>query len=132
MPGQAPITTVKTWTGEVVPDHNHIFTDTTAQVIMTHIEATPGHDTGIIATTPGVTHNAPIPHTGVIAIDPTVTHHINPTTDHQHREVSHHTTPEIAVDIPIHPTTPQDEICIGHPLTPADHETNHITRGTPE
>ena len=95
---------------------------------MTHIKAAPGHDAGIITTTPGVAHNAQVPHTGVITIDPTTTHHINSITDQ-----AHPTTPEIEVDhIHIHPTNPQDEICIGHTCIPADHEANHITRGTPE
>ena len=51
-PGQVPDTTMKTGTGEVIAGHSHIFTDIAAQVIMTHIEAAAGHDTGIIATTP--------------------------------------------------------------------------------
>ena len=100
---------------------------------MTHIETTPGHNIGIIATSPGVTHNAPVPHTGIIAIDPAMTHHIDPTTDHPCTEVPHHTTPEIEVDhIHIRPTKPQDKIHIGQTHIPADHETTHITRGTPE
>ena len=78
MPGQAPDTAIKTGTDKVIPGHNHILTDTAAQVDITHIEAIPGHDTGIIATTPGVTHDSPVPHTGDIAIDPAMTHHIHP------------------------------------------------------
>ena len=46
IPGQVQDTTMKTGTGKAVPDQNIIFTDITAQVIMTHTEATPGHDTG--------------------------------------------------------------------------------------
>ena len=88
MPDQAPDTTMKAGTGEVVPGHNDIFTDIAAQVIMTHIEATPGHDTGIIATSPGVAHNAQVPHTWVTAIYPATTHHIDPTADHPHRSSS--------------------------------------------
>ena len=38
MPGQAPDTTMQTGTDKVIPGHNQIFTDTTARVIMTHIE----------------------------------------------------------------------------------------------
>ena len=133
MSGQAPDTTMKTGTGKVIPGHSHIFTDITAQVIMTCIEAASGHDTGIVTITPEVAHNAQIPHTGVTAIDPTMTHHTDPTADHPHTKVPHPTTPEIKVDhIHVHPTNPQDEICIGHTCTPADHEANHITRGTPE
>ena len=52
MPGEVPDTTVKTGTGKVSPGHNHISIEITAQFIMTHIKATPGHDTGIIAITP--------------------------------------------------------------------------------
>ena len=51
MPGEVADTTMKTGTGKVIPGHNHIFTDNAAQVIMAHIEVTPGHDTGIITTT---------------------------------------------------------------------------------
>ena len=121
MPGQAPDTTMKTGKGKVIPGHNHIFTDITAQVAMTHIEATPCHDTGIITITQGVAHDAQVPHTWVIVIDPTTTHHINPTADHLHTEVPLPTTPEIKVDhVHIHPTNPQDKSCIGHTSTPAD------------
>ena len=131
-PGQAPDTTMKTGTEEVIPHQNHIFPDTTAQVVMTHIEAIQGHNIEIIATTPGVAHDAQVPHTWVIAINPATTHHINPTTDHPCTKVPHHTTPEFKVNhIHIHPTKPQDKICIGHTCTPADHEANHITRETP-
>ena len=63
MPGQAPETAMKAGTEKVIPGHNHIFTDTAAQVVMTHIEAIPGHNIGIIATTPGVTYNAQVLHT---------------------------------------------------------------------
>ena len=119
MPSQSPDTAVKTGTEEVIPGHNHISTDTTAQVFMIHIEAILGHDIGIIRTNPGVAHNSHIPDTGVIATDPTVICHINPTTDHLHTEVHHHTTPETKVThIHIHPINPQDEIHIGHTHTP--------------
>ena len=133
MPGQPPDTSVKTGTGKVIPGHNHIFTDIAAQVIMTHIEATPGQDTDIIATTRGVACNTQVPHTGVTAINPTTTYHIDPTADNLCKEVPHHTTPEIEVDhVHIHPTKPHDEIHIGHAHTPIDQEANLITRGTPE
>ena len=133
MPDQAPDTAMKTGTGEVIPGHNHSFTDTTAQVAMIHIETIQGHDIGIITTTPGVAHDTQVPHTGVIAIDPTITHHIDPTTDYPCTEAHHHTTPETKVaHIYIHPTNPQDKIHIGHTHTPVDHKANHITRRTPE
>ena len=130
---QAPGTTMRTGTGKVIPGYNHIFTDTTDQVIMIHIEAIPGHNIGIIVTTPGVAHNAQVPQTEIIAINPAITHHIDPTTDHLHTEAHHHTTPETKVThIHVHPTNPQDEIHIANTHTPADHEANHITRRTPK
>ena len=99
---------------------------------MIHIEAIPGHNIGMIASTPGVAQYAQVPHTGVIAINPTITHHINPTADHPCTEAHHHTTPETEVThVHVHPTYPQDEIYIGHTHTPADHVANHITRRTP-
>ena len=132
MPHQAPDTTMRTETGEVVPGHSHISTDTTAQVVMIHIEATPDHNIGIIATTAGVAHNTQIPHTGVKVIDSTVTHHTDHTADHQHTE-AHHTTPETEVThIHTHPTNPWDEFHIGYTHTPEDHKANHITRRMPE
>ena len=61
-----------------------------------------------------------------------MTLHIDHTADHPHTE-AHHTTPEIETcHIHIHPTNPHDEMHIGHTHTPVDHETNHITRRTPE
>ena len=100
---------------------------------MTHIEATPGHDTGIIATTPEVAHDANIPHTKITAIVPTMTHHIDPTADHPHVEVPYPTTPEIEVDpTDLHPTNLPGEIQTGCIPIPADHAANHTTRRTPE
>ena len=55
MPDQVQGTTMKTGTGKAVPDHNPIFTDITAQAIIIHTEAAPGHDIEIIAATAGVT-----------------------------------------------------------------------------
>ena len=105
MPGQSPDTTMQVGIGKVVPGYSHISTDTAGQVFMIHMEAIPDHNIGIIATTPGVAHNAQIPHTGVIAIDPTMTHHINLTTDHLSTEAHHHTTPETEIThFHIHPT----------------------------
>ena len=49
MPGQD--TPIETGTGKVIQGQSHIFTNIVAQVIMIDIEAAPGHDTGIIATT---------------------------------------------------------------------------------
>ena len=131
MPGHLPDTTMKTGMGEVIPGHNHIFTDITAQVIMTLIEATPGHKTGIITTTPEVAHVTHIPNTEIRAINPAVTHHINCTTDHPHTEASQPTTPGIKVDpFHIHPTNPPGEISTGHIHISVDHKVNHTTRRT--
>ena len=56
-------------------------------------------------------------------IDATVTQHTDLIADHPLIEVSQLTSPEIIVDhIHIHPTYPQDEICIGH---------THISAGKP-
>ena len=107
------------------------FTDTAVQVIMTYIESNPGHDTGIIATTPEVAYDAHVPHTKNTAIDPTVTHHIDPTTHHPHTEVPQPTTPEIEVDpTHVHPTNSSGEICTGGIHIPADHKPNHTKRRT--
>ena len=128
LPDQAQDTTLKTGTGKVVPGHNLIFT---AQVIMTHTEATPGHDIGIITVTPGVAHDTYAPHTETTVIDPTMIHHTYLTTDHPHIEVFQLTTPESVVDhIHIHPTSPQGEICTGHIHIPAYHKANHTSRRT--
>ena len=94
MPGQAPDTAVRTGIGKVIPGHSHISTDTTAQVIMIHTEIIPDHNIGIIATTPGVAHDAQVPHTGVTATDVAMMHRIDHTTDHTCTEAHHHTTPE--------------------------------------
>ena len=124
---------MKTGTCKVIPGHNHIFTDIAAQVIMTHIEATPGHNTGTTATTQEVAPDAHIPHTEITAINPTMTHHINPTADHPHTEVPWPTTPEIKVDpTHVHPTFPLGEIYTGLIHIPADHEAIHTTRRTGE
>ena len=48
---------------QIIPGHSHISTDTTAQVIMIHIEAIPDHVIWIITTTTGVNHDAQTPHT---------------------------------------------------------------------
>ena len=109
------------------------FTDITAQVIMTHTEATSGHDIGIIATTLEVAHNAYAPHTEITAINHAMTHHTNPTADHPYIEIPQPTTPEIEVDsIHVHPTNHPGEICTGHIHIPADHKANHTSRRTLE
>ena len=133
LPGQGQDTTIKTGTGKVIPGHNHIFTDITVHIIMIHIEAAPGHNTGIIATNQEVADDAHAPHTEITAIGPAVTHHTNSTTDHPHTEVPQPTTPEIKVDpLHVHPTNPPGEICTGHIHIPADYKANHTTRRTQE
>ena len=104
---QVQDTTLKIGTGKVVPDHNLIFTGIAAQVIMTHTEATPGHDIGIIAATPGVAPDTHVPHIEITVIDPTVTHHTNLIAHHPDIEVPQLTTPEIIVyHVYIHLTNP--------------------------
>ena len=130
--GQTPDTTMKMGTGEIIPGHNHIFTDITAQVIMIRIEAVSGHNIGIITIIPGVAHNTQVPLTAVIAINPGVTHHIDPTADHPCTEAHHHIPPETEVThTHIHPTNPRDKIHIGYTHNQVDHKANHITRKTP-
>ena len=130
---QVQDTTMKTGMGKVIPDTNLIFTDIAAQVIMTHTEATPGHDIGIIIATPGVTHDAQTLHIEITVSDPTTTYHTNFITDHPYIDVPQLTTPEIVVDhVHVHPTNPQGEICIGHTHIQADHEANHTPRRTQE
>ena len=114
-------------TGKVVPDNNLIFTDIAAQVFMTYTEATPGHNIGIIASTPEV---ADAPQTEITAIEPAMTHHTDPFAVHPHIEVPQPTTPEIKVDsVHVHPTNLPGEVCIH---IPADHEANHTSRRTLE
>ena len=132
-PDQVQDTTTKTGTVKVVPDHNLIFTDIAAQVIITHTEAAPGHDTGIITATPGVTHDAHTPHIESTVINPTATHHTDLIADHPHIEVPQFTIPEVIVGhAHICPANLQDEIHIGHTHIPADHEANHTPRRTQE
>ena len=133
MPGQVPDTTMKTGTGKVIPGHNHIYTDITTQVIMTHIETAPGHNIGILTATPEVGHDAHIPHTEITAINPATIHHMNPTVDHSQTEVPQLTTPEIERDpTHVHPTIPWGEIYTCHIYIPADHKASHPIRRTPE
>ena len=95
---QVQDTAVKTGTSEVIPDHNLIFTDIAAQVVMTHTEAAPGHNKGMITATPEVTHNAHTPHIEITVINPTMTHHTNLIADHPHIDIPQLTTPVIIVD----------------------------------
>ena len=63
MPDQVPDSTIRTGTDEGIVGHRHVFTDTTAQVIMIPIQAILDHDIGIIAIITGVAYDAPIPST---------------------------------------------------------------------
>ena len=98
MPDQVHDTTMKTGTGKVNPDHNLIFTDIAAQVIMIHTETAQGHDIKIITASTGAAHNNHTPYIEVTAINPAMTHHTDHIADHPHIEVSQLTNPEIAVD----------------------------------
>ena len=129
MPDQVQGTTVKTGTGEAIPDHNLIFTDITASVFTIHTEANPGHEIGIIAATPGAAHNAHTPHIEVTAIDLTRTHHITLIAHQPHIEALQLATPEIIVNhTPDLPTNPQGEIHTDQVHIPAHHEANHTSR----
>ena len=129
MPDQVQGTIMKTGTGKVIPDHNLIFTDIAAWVVMILTEATPGPNLGIISATPGVAHNAQAPHIEITAIDPAIMHHINHTADHPCIEVLQLTTPEIVVDhAHDHPTNLQGKTCTGHIHIPPDHEANCTSR----
>ena len=92
MPDQVQDTTMKTGTGEVIPDYNLILTDIAVRAIMIHTEATPGNSTGTIAATPGVTNDGHAPHIEIIAINPATAHHTDPIADCPHTEVLQLTT----------------------------------------
>ena len=131
MPDHIQGNTIKTGTGKVDPDNNLIFTDTAAQVIMIHTEATPGHNIGIIIATTGAAHNTHAPPIGVTALDPVTKHHVDHITDHPHIEVLWLTTPEVTVDhAHDQPTNLQVETCTDQIHIPADHEANHTSRRT--
>ena len=131
MPDQVQGTTVKTGTGKVDPDHNLIFADFTARVIMIHTEATLVHNIRIITATTGGAHDAHAPPIDVTAIDPTAAHHTDHITDYPPVEVLQLTTPEIIVDhTHDHPTNLQVETHTDQIHIPADHEANHIPRRT--
>ena len=60
-----------------------------------------------------------------------MTHHINLITDHPHREVPQLSTPEITVDHAHDlPTNLPGKTHTDQVHSQADHEANHITRGT--
>ena len=99
---------------------------------MTHIEAAPGHDTGMITTTPEVAHFHIQRLQSLIPLQHTTS---TPTTDHPCTEVPHPTTPEVKVDpTHIHPTKPSEEICtfqqITQQTTPQEEPQNENRRST--
>ena len=98
MPNPVQNTTMKRVTGKGDPDHNLIFENIAAQVIMIPTEAAQGHNTGIDATTIGAAHNDHAPPIDATATDLAMTHHINCVADHPHIEVLQLTNPEIAGD----------------------------------
>ena len=129
MPDQVQDTTMTTGTSKVNPDHDLIFEDIAAQVIVIHTEAAQGHNTGINAATSGTAHNAHTPPIEVTAINLAVTHHINHITVHPHIEVLQLTTPEITVDLAHnHPTSIKCETHTNQVHIPADHKANHTSR----
>ena len=131
MPDQVHDTNVKTGTGKVNPDHNLIFAEIAAQIIMIHTEAAQGHNIRIITATTGTAHNAHAAPIDITAIHFAMTHHINHISDHPHIQVLQLTTPEIAVGHTYnHPTILQGEICTGQVHIPADDKASHTSRRT--
>ena len=131
MPDQVQDTTVKRETGKANHDHILIFKDTTAQVVMTHTEATQGHNTGANAATKGAVHNSHAPLIEATTIARTVTHHINLIIDHPHIEVLQLTNPGITVDYTANlPTNPQGRTHTDQVHIPVDHKGKHTSKGT--
>ena len=116
---------MKTGTDTVDPDHNLILTDIEAQIIMTHTEAIQGHTTGIIKDITGVVHNAHTPP--LTHIDLAMTLII---IDHLHIEALL-LTPGITVDHTLNqPTNLPGKIPTDPLHIPADHEVEHVSKGT--
>ena len=128
MPDQVQGTTMKTRTGEVIPDHKLICTDIAAQVITIHTEVAPGHDIAIITATPGVAQDAHPTHIEITAINPAMTHHTDHITDHPH--IGSSSTYHLEDHVHVHPTNLQGEISTGHIHILADHKANHTSRRT--
>ena len=131
MPDQVQDTAMKTETGKANPDHNLIFEEITAWVILIPTEAALDHNTGIDMASTGAVHNNHAPPIGPTAIDLTMTHHIDHIADHPHIEVLQLINPEIAVGhIHDHPTDLQSRMHIDQVHTPADHVEDHTPRRT--
>ena len=88
---------MKKETGKANPDHNLIFKNITAQVVMILAEATQGHNIRTDAATTGAAPDNCNPAIEVTAIELATTHYINLITDHPQIEVLQLITPEIAV-----------------------------------
>ena len=128
---QVQDTTMKTETGKADPDHNLIFKDIAAQVIITHTEAPQGHNTRINAATTAAAHKNHSPPIEATAIDPIMTHYINHIAVHPQIEVLQLTNPEITVDhIHDHPTDLHGKTHTYQVHILADHEENHTSRRT--
>ena len=98
MPDQVQDTIMTKETGEANPDHNLIFKNITAQVVVIHTEAAQGHNTMIDAAAIGAVHDNCTPPIQGTAINLAMTCHIDHIADHPHIEVFQLTNPEIAVD----------------------------------
>ena len=96
---------MKIETGKANPDHSPTFEDIAAQVIMIHIEAALGHNTGTDAITTGAAHDDPSQPTEDTARDLTMTHCTGHIADHPNIKALQVINPEIEVGhIPNHPT----------------------------
>ena len=118
---------MKTGTDTVSQDHNPIFTDIAANVIMLPTEAIPGHTTGITDDITGVVHDT---HTQILThIILTMTLHI---ADHLHIKVLQ-LTPEFTADhTPDQPTNPPRKPHTNPCHIPEDYKVKHIPKGIQE
>ena len=122
---------MKKETGNANPDHDLIFKNIDAQVIMILTEATQGHNTEIVAATIGAAHDNWAPPIEATTINHATTCHINHITDHPHIEVLQLINLEITVDhTHDHPTDLQGRNHTDQVHILADHEENHTSRRT--
>ena len=89
--------TVKKETSKANTDHNLIFKNTAAWVIMILTKATLGYNTRIDAAPWRAAHNNHIPPIKVAVIDLAITHHIDHIADHPHIEILQLFNPEITI-----------------------------------
>ena len=131
MPDQVQDTTMKKETGKANPDHNLIFKNITAQVIVILTEATQGNNTRIDTATIGAVHDNHTPPIEATAINLFMICHINHIADHPHIEVLQLINPEIAVDhTHDHPRNLQGRTHTDQVHIPADHQEKHTSRRT--